>query len=166
MLRWEFEFTPTSYPLLVSPIARHETLAPAVSIGRPPCPRGSVVPVDSVPTDSAADTVPIERTHVSVTIQIQSALLALFIDGFHSTPIGIYFGGLVRVAIHIPPSLQATPVISCVISGEGVFRQRDEAAEQNHNNQRESLFFHTDFTSALSSAAKPMPARKDVGATG
>ena len=57
-------------------------LAPAVSIRRPPCPRGSVVPFDPVPTDSAAEIVPIASANIAVTIHVQCGRVAVFVSRF------------------------------------------------------------------------------------
>jgi hypothetical protein len=55
-----------------SALVDHQTqkLAPAVAIRRPPHPRRSVIPVDPVPTDSAAEIVPIKRMKIPIAIHI------------------------------------------------------------------------------------------------
>ena len=87
-----------------------QTLAPAVSIRRPPCPRGSVIPFDAVPTHPTAEVVPVASANIAITIHIQFRRIAVFVSRFQPALIGVYFGRLVRVTVHIPPSLQDTTV--------------------------------------------------------
>jgi hypothetical protein len=93
--------------------------------------------------------VPIASANVTVSIEIQSRRIAVFVPRFQPAPVVIYFGDFVRVAIRISPALQLTTVISAVVSCECVFWQRQEAAEYNQNNQDESLFLHIQFSYAL-----------------
>lgn len=118
-----------------------QTLAPAVSIRRPPCPRGSVIPFDPVSTHPAAEVVPVASANIAITIHIQFRRIAVFVSRFQPALIGVYFGRLVRVTVHIPPYTTVPArydrpckrLRSCRASSpcECIFRQRKYAADKN-----------------------------------
>jgi hypothetical protein len=108
-----------------------KNLPPPVSVSRPPCPRGSVVPFDSIATHSAAKVVPIASVNIPIAIYIQSRRITVFVSRFHTTPIGIYFGHLIGIAIQIPPSLQATSIVAPIVPCECVLGKSEDSADKN-----------------------------------